>query len=61
MAKGNNLSEFAKGKIAAMKRVGKSQREISKALRRKVQISKEQENRLAGQKILTIIQQKNCS
>ena len=32
MAKGNRLSEFEKGKITALKRVGKSQREISKAL-----------------------------
>ena len=32
MAKGTKLSEFEKGKITALKRVGKSQREISKAL-----------------------------
>ena len=33
MAKGNKLSDFEKGKITTPKRVGKSQREISKALR----------------------------
>ena len=32
MAKGNKLSEFEKGEITALKRVGKSQREILKAL-----------------------------
>ena len=32
MAKRTKLSEFATGKITARKRVGKSQREISKAL-----------------------------
>ena len=32
MAKGTKLSEFEKGKITALKRVGKSQSEISKAL-----------------------------
>ena len=32
MAKGTKLSEFEKGEITALKRVGKSQREISKAL-----------------------------
>ena len=32
MAKGTKLSEFEKSKITALKRVGKSQREISKAL-----------------------------
>ena len=31
MAKGIKLSEFEKGEITALKRVGKSQREISKA------------------------------
>ena len=34
MAKETKLSEFEKGKITALKRDGKSQREISKALRR---------------------------
>ena len=34
MAKGTKLSEFEKGEITALKRVGKSQREISKALGR---------------------------
>ena len=34
MAKGTKLSEFQKSEITAMKRVGKSQREISKALGR---------------------------
>ena len=34
MAKGTKLSEFEKGDIIALKRVGKSQREISKALGR---------------------------
>ena len=34
MAKGTKLSEFEKGKITALKRVGKSQRKISKALGR---------------------------
>ena len=34
MAKGNILSEFEKGEIKALKRVGKSQREILKALGR---------------------------
>ena len=33
MAKGNKLSEFEKGEITALKRVGKSQREISKAVK----------------------------
>ena len=32
MAKGTKLSEFVKGEITALKRVGKSQREISKVL-----------------------------
>ena len=32
MAKGNTLSEFEKGEITALKRVGKSQREVLKAL-----------------------------
>ena len=32
MAKGTKLSEFEKGEITALKRVGKSQRGISKAL-----------------------------
>ena len=32
MAKGSKLSEFEKGEITALKRVGKSQREIFKAL-----------------------------
>ena len=32
MNKGNKLSEFEKGEITALKKVGKSQREISKAL-----------------------------
>ena len=46
MAKGTKLSEFEKSEIAALKRVGKSQREISKyvvklksAITWKVQIS----------------------
>ena len=34
MAKGSKLSEFEKGEITTLKRVGKSQREISKALKR---------------------------
>ncbi len=34
MAKGTKLSEFEKGDITALKRVGKSQREISKNLGR---------------------------
>ena len=34
MAKGTKLSEFEKGENTALKRVGKSQREISKALGR---------------------------
>ena len=34
MAKGTKLSEFEKGEITALKRVGKTQRGISKALRR---------------------------
>ena len=34
MAKGTKLSEFKKGKITALKRVGQSRREISKALER---------------------------
>ena len=34
MANGTKLSEFAKGDIAALKRVRKSQREISKDLGR---------------------------
>ena len=34
MDKGTKLSEFEKGKITILKRVGKSQREISKALER---------------------------
>ena len=33
-AKGGKLPEFEKGEITALKRVGKSQREISKALGR---------------------------
>ena len=34
MAKGNELSDFGKGEITALDRVGKSQWGISKALRR---------------------------
>ena len=34
MVKGTKLSEFEKDEITALKRVGKSQREISKALER---------------------------
>ena len=34
MGKGTKLSEFVKGEITALKRVGKSQREISKAMGR---------------------------
>ena len=34
MAKGSKLSEFEKGEITTLKRVGKSQREILKALGR---------------------------
>ena len=34
MAKGTKFSEFEKGEITALKRVGKSQSEISKALGR---------------------------
>ena len=34
MAKGTKLSEFEKGEITALKRVGKSQREFSKVLGR---------------------------
>ena len=34
MAKGTKLPEFEKGEITALKRVGKYQREISKALGR---------------------------
>ena len=34
MVKGNRLSEFEKGEITALKRVGKSQRKIWKALGR---------------------------
>ena len=34
MAKETKLSEFEKGEITSLKRVGKSQREISKALGR---------------------------
>ena len=34
MAKRTKLSEFEKDEIAALKRVGKSQKEVSKALRR---------------------------
>ena len=34
MAKGTKLSEFEKGEITALKKVGKSQRAISKALGR---------------------------
>ena len=34
MAKGTKLSEFEKGEITALKRVGKSQRDISKVLGR---------------------------
>ena len=56
MAKGTKLSEFQKGGITSLK-VGKSQKEISKALgrskfaiTRKVQISMKQEKRLIGQK-----------
>ena len=57
MVKGTKLSLFEKVEITALKRVGKSQREISKALAhkiiynyRKVQISMEQENRQTVQK-----------
>ena len=38
MAKGTILSEFKKGAIIVLKRVGKSQREIFKALGRYLQL-----------------------
>ena len=55
MAKGTKLSEFKKGEIEALKRVGKSRRPIDvvkllSAITWKVQIDMEQENRLAGKK-----------
>ena len=57
MDKRAKLSEFEKGDISALKRVGKSQRDMSKVSGRSktvtcktVQISTEQENPLAAQK-----------
>ena len=59
MAKGTKLSDFEKGEITTLKRVGKSLREKWRpkdavkplsAITWKVQISMEQENWLAGQK-----------
>ena len=63
MTKGTKLFEFEKGKITALKRVGKSQMKILKALgcskplseiTWKVQIRMKQENRLAGQKNISL-------
>ena len=59
MAKRIKLSEFEKGEITALQRIGKSQREILKALRRSKTVIRNylkssknmrQENQLAGQK-----------
>ena len=59
MNKWNILSDFEKGEMTTLKRVGKSQRGISKASERsktvicnflKIQITMVQENRMAGQK-----------
>ena len=59
MVKGTKLSEFEKGKITALKRVGKAQREFSKALGRSRTViynylkspnKYRTKNRLAGQK-----------
>ena len=61
MAKGTKLSEFEKGKITALKRVRKSQREILKALgRSKTIISNylKSPNKYGIRKIITKIQ--NC-
>ena len=56
MAKGTKLFEFEKIEMTALKRIGKTQREISKALGRSKTViccylkstSMEQENRLAS-------------
>ena len=57
MAKGTKLPEFEKGEITALKRVGNSQRKISKgavkrlsAISWKVQTNMEQENQLPSLK-----------
>ena len=60
MTKGSKLSEFEESEITALKRVVKSQREISKALGHSKTIicnylSMEQESQLAGQKFLLVI------
>ena len=64
MAKGTKLSEFEKEEYTAVKRVVKSQREISNVLGRrktvicnylKVQINMEPKKRLTGHKIITTI------
>ena len=55
MAKGTKLSEFERVKITALKRVGKSQIEISKALGRNKSSNKNGARKPTGS------QEKNCS
>ena len=75
MAKGTKLSEYEKSKITALKRVGKSQGEISEALGRSKSIfcnymkipnkygtkKKKKKNDGQARKIVISIQKKNCS
>ena len=68
MAKRTKLSEFVKGDITALKRIGKSQREIPKVLGRSKTITcnylKSLNNKKTdwqARKIITTIQEKNCS
>ena len=64
MAKGTKLSEFKKDKITALKSVRKSQRKISKALGcSKTVICNylKNPNKFGTRKIITTIQEKNCS
>ena len=69
MAKGTKVSEFDKGEITALKRVGKSQKfwrgldtiKLLSAITWNVQINLEQENRLAGQKNYHPNSREDCS
>ena len=63
MVKGSKLSEFEKSEITALKRVGKSKREISKALGRSKTVIcnyKKSPNKNGKRKLITTIQEKNC-
>ena len=65
MAKGTKLSEFEKGEITAQREISKVAVKLLSAITWKVQISMEQEDFLVPywqtRKIITTIQEKNCS